>query len=116
MKLAIGAYAMIASAALAVPHVWLDPNVIGKAPVTNWTTFNGDYSGQRYSTLTQIGPGNVGQLAQMGFQDHESWSAARCANSCNQMHSSVGQRSALHHDSGSYVGSGCADGKPAVAL
>ena len=42
----------------------LDPNVLGKAPITTWPTFNGDYSGQRYSTLTQIAPTNVDQLTQ----------------------------------------------------
>src|SRR5579863_7149454 len=42
--------------------VSVDPRSIGKAPVTSWPTFNGDYSGARYSTLTQIDPGNVGQL------------------------------------------------------
>ena len=29
----------------------------------NWVSYNGDYSGARYSSLTQITPGNVGQLA-----------------------------------------------------
>ena len=28
----------------------------------NWPSYNGDYSGRRYSSLTQINPGNVGQL------------------------------------------------------
>ena len=37
--------------ALAATNVSLDPQEIGKAPIDNWTTFNGDYSGQRYSTL-----------------------------------------------------------------
>ena len=69
MRLASGVCAAIATAALAgvapaVPHVSLDPNAIGKAPISDWTTFNGDYSGRRYSTLTQIGPDNVNQLAQ----------------------------------------------------
>ena len=41
----------------------LDPNTIGRAPVTSWPTFNGDYSGERYSTLTQIGPANLNRLA-----------------------------------------------------
>src|SRR5229473_673141 len=30
---------------------------------TNWTTFSGDYTGQRHSALTQITPGNVAKLA-----------------------------------------------------
>jgi alcohol dehydrogenase (cytochrome c) len=69
MRFASGVCAAIAAAAVAgaglvVPHVSLDPNAIGKSPITSWTTFNGDYSGQRYSTLTQIGPNNVNQLSQ----------------------------------------------------
>lgn len=69
MRLLTGVCAAIVTAALAnagpaIPHVSLDPNAIGKTPVTSWTTFNGDYSGQRYSTLTQIVPANVGRLAQ----------------------------------------------------
>jgi len=43
--------------------VSLDPNSIGTTPVANWPTFNGDYSGRRSSTLTQIGPANVNRLA-----------------------------------------------------
>jgi acido-empty-quinoprotein group A len=58
------ATAVLASVTPAVPHVSLDPNAIGKTPITSWTTFNGDYNGQRYSTLTQIGPSNLNQLAQ----------------------------------------------------
>jgi alcohol dehydrogenase (cytochrome c) len=30
---------------------------------TNWTTFSGDYTGQRHSSLTQITPANVARLA-----------------------------------------------------
>lgn len=70
MKWASVVCAAIATATLAVaaapdvPHVSLDPNTIGKAPITSWPTFNGDYSGRRYSTLTQISPANVNQLVQ----------------------------------------------------
>jgi glucose dehydrogenase len=73
MRLPGGICAAIATAALAAaslaaqhvsPGVFLDPNEIGKAPVTSWPTFNGDYSGERYSTLTQIKPANVNRLAQ----------------------------------------------------
>lgn len=58
------ATAALSAVAPATPHVALDPNDLGKAPVSAWPTFNGDYSGRRYSTLTQIGPGNLDQLAQ----------------------------------------------------
>ena len=43
-------------------RVFLDPKLIGKPPVDSWTTFNGDYTGQRYSTLTAITPSNVDKL------------------------------------------------------
>jgi acido-empty-quinoprotein group A len=67
MKLAAGfctaiATAALAGAALHAPVVSVDPNTIGKAPVTSWPTFNGDYSGERYSTLAEIGPGNLNRL------------------------------------------------------
>jgi alcohol dehydrogenase (cytochrome c) len=51
-------------AAQAAPHVSLNPAEIGKPPVTSWPTFNGDYTAQRYSTLTQIKPSNLNRLAQ----------------------------------------------------
>lgn len=34
-----------------------------KAPTTTWPTYNGDYSGRRYSTLGQITTSNAGSLA-----------------------------------------------------
>ena len=57
------AMAVLSVAARTSPHVSLDPNDVGKPPVTRWPTFNGDYSGRRYSTLTEIGPGNLNRLA-----------------------------------------------------
>jgi acido-empty-quinoprotein group A len=61
---AVIATAMLAGGAPAAEHVSSDSNPFGEAPTTSWPTFNGDYSGERYSTLTQIGPANVNQLAQ----------------------------------------------------
>ena len=67
MKLILRGCASIATLALlgASTHtstVSVDPNTIGQAPVTRWPTFNGDYSGARYSTLTQIRPANLNRL------------------------------------------------------
>ena len=67
MKPASGFWMVIATAALVgvpvdSPMVSVDPNAIGADPVTSWSTFNGDYSGERYSTLTQIGPDNLDRL------------------------------------------------------
>jgi alcohol dehydrogenase (cytochrome c) len=57
------AAAVLLSSSFSAQKVALDPNMIGKAPVTSWPTFNGDYSGKRYSTLTQISPENLNRLA-----------------------------------------------------
>src|ERR1700675_5167527 len=40
----------------------LDPAALLKPPTDTWPTYNGDYSGRRYSTLDQIHAGNVGSL------------------------------------------------------
>src|SRR5215472_11020685 len=40
----------------------LDPAALLKAPTDTWPTYNGDYSGRRYSTLKQINQSNVNQL------------------------------------------------------
>jgi acido-empty-quinoprotein group A len=73
MRLAAGILIAIATAALAgvaptvpqaSPNASVDPGAIGKAPITSWPTFNGDYSGRRFSTLTQIAPSNVSHLTQ----------------------------------------------------
>ena len=68
-KSAAGLCAAIAAAGMCLAaadgrHVFLDPEAIGKPAVTNWTTFNGDYTAQRYSTLNQIGPDNVSRMRQ----------------------------------------------------
>jgi alcohol dehydrogenase (cytochrome c) len=52
----------LAGAPLRSPVVSVDPGAIGNAPVTSWPTFNGDYTGQRYSTLKQIDAANVSRL------------------------------------------------------
>ena len=41
----------------------LDPAALLKPATNTWPTFNGDYSGRRYSTLSQINQGNVKQLS-----------------------------------------------------
>jgi len=41
----------------------LDPASLLKMPTDSWPTYHGDYSGRRYSTLTQINSDNVKNLA-----------------------------------------------------
>src|SRR6266436_421469 len=40
----------------------LDPAMLLNPPTDTWPTYNGDYSGRRYSTLDQINAGNVNSL------------------------------------------------------
>jgi len=41
----------------------LDRALLLKPPTDNWPTFNGDYSGRRFSTLTKIDTTTVHQLS-----------------------------------------------------
>jgi alcohol dehydrogenase (cytochrome c) len=38
-------------------------DLLQKPVADNWPSYNGDYTGARYSSLTQITPGNVGRMA-----------------------------------------------------
>src|SRR6202167_3464536 len=40
----------------------LDPAKLLAPPTDSWPTYNGDYSGRRYSTLAQINQSNVGEM------------------------------------------------------
>jgi acido-empty-quinoprotein group A len=40
----------------------LDPAALFKPPTDTWPTYNGDYSGKRFSTLDQINAGNINSL------------------------------------------------------
>jgi acido-empty-quinoprotein group A len=49
----------------------LDPGKLLQLPTDTWPTYNGDYSGRRYSPLTQINRENVGLLTlAWAFQTH----------------------------------------------
>ena len=58
---------LAAAGMLALPAIasaqGLDPAALVKAPVNSWPTYNGDYSGRRFSELKQIDLGNVENLA-----------------------------------------------------
>ena len=59
MKLLIG---LLLTALACLADDGLDPKAIAKPPAGTWPTYNGDYSGKRYSPLTQINQTNVKQL------------------------------------------------------
>src|SRR6476469_5839229 len=41
----------------------LDPAKLGQPPTDSWPTYNGDYSGRRFSTLSKINTDNIGSLS-----------------------------------------------------
>jgi acido-empty-quinoprotein group A len=54
---------ILAAAAIAASAQGLDPALLLKPPSDSWPTYNGDYSGRRFSTLDQINAGNVKNLS-----------------------------------------------------
>ena len=40
----------------------LNPAKLGGPPIDTWPTYNGDYSGRRYSTLSKINQSNINSL------------------------------------------------------
>ena len=57
---------LLSTAALPIPSATaqgLDPAALLKPATDTWPTYNGDYSGARFSTLDQINAGNVNALA-----------------------------------------------------
>src|SRR5690242_1201344 len=53
--LALGAIALFAQG--------LDPAKLQQPPTDSWPTYNGDYSGRRFSTLTKINDSNINSLS-----------------------------------------------------
>jgi acido-empty-quinoprotein group A len=77
-------FCMAVAAALIVPafaasDVSVDPKTLGKPPINSWPTFNGDYTGQRFSTLKEINAANVDQIAQQWVYKITSVGAQRGA-------------------------------------
>jgi alcohol dehydrogenase (cytochrome c) len=56
------AAASLSTAMAATDVPGLDPDLIGKPPVDSWSTYSGDFTGQRFSPLTQINEKNVKNL------------------------------------------------------
>ncbi len=57
------AIALLLSAAVVYGQGGLDPALLRKPPTDAWPTYNGDYSGRRFSTLTHINAANVKGLS-----------------------------------------------------
>src|SRR5438093_12531322 len=56
------ALAVVLLVARSLPAEGLDPLKLGAPPTDSWPTYNGDYSGRRYSTLTKINRANIDSL------------------------------------------------------
>ncbi|HEX4772014.1 MAG TPA: acido-empty-quinoprotein group A [Bryobacteraceae bacterium] len=62
---------ILTASALTLAAQGLDPTALLKPPTDAWPTYNGDYSGRRYSTLDQINKDNVHSLSlAWSFQTH----------------------------------------------
>ena len=59
----VPAVAVTATALLAAAQAPLDPAKLLKPGTDSWPTYNGDYSGRRFSTLTKVNANNVGALS-----------------------------------------------------
>lgn len=55
-----------------VPDVGLNPATLSQPPVASWPTYNGDYSGRRFSTLNKINDQNVKSLSLAWVYDIKS--------------------------------------------
>src|SRR3954466_9336434 len=59
---AAGAF-VCAAVLVATAQTGLDPSKLLNPGTDSWPTYNGDYSGRRFSTLTKINANNVGSLS-----------------------------------------------------
>ena len=76
----------------------LDPAKLLIPPTDTWPTYNGDYSGRRFSPLTQINQSNVNSLRSSGCTASTSARSEAFGGPHNQIHAAAGQRhSVLHH-------------------
>src|ERR1019366_6314795 len=63
--------ALLAASMACLQGQGLNPEALLKPPTSAWPTYNGDYTGRRYSTLSQINQHNVGSLTlAWAFQTH----------------------------------------------
>src|SRR5450631_3910714 len=64
---ASGHVQVVIALCLASASLWaqatLDPAKLLQPPTDTWPTYNGDYSGRRYSTLAKINASNINSLA-----------------------------------------------------
>jgi alcohol dehydrogenase (cytochrome c) len=65
--LALAGCVALATASAGARAQPLDMATVGAPPTTQWPTYNGDYTGERFSPLHQINSGNIGRI-------EEQWS------------------------------------------
>ena len=68
---------LLASFCVSLSAQLLDPALLAKPATNAWPTYNGDYSGRRFSTLTQINRSNVKHLTLAWNRPHQDWRDSR---------------------------------------
>src|SRR3990170_8057478 len=63
MKRLVFAFVLIGCAASAFAQTGVDSSQLSKPPTDSWPTYNGDYSGRRFSPLKEITDSNVQSLS-----------------------------------------------------
>ncbi|MGH9647880.1 MAG: acido-empty-quinoprotein group A, partial [Bryobacteraceae bacterium] len=61
-KILLGAFLCASTLVAVLVAQALDPAKLLQPPTDSWPTYNGDYTGRRYSPLKQINQANVGTL------------------------------------------------------
>lgn len=57
------ALAVATATAVLSGQMFVDPSTFNRPPTDSWPTYNGDYSGRRFSPLTKINASNVQALS-----------------------------------------------------
>ena len=95
----------LASAAVLVgtAQTGLDPAKLLNPGTDSWPSYNGDYTGRRFSTLTKINDGNVSALS-LAWVYRLNPGAGHEQPGQHQGHAAAGERRDVSHRAGSRLG------------
>ncbi len=75
----------------------LTPAELLKPPADSWPTYNGDYSGRRFSSLTQINASNVQNLALSWATRFTAGGGGTGRGRADQIDAAAGERHPVFH-------------------
>ncbi len=84
----------------------LSPTKLGAPPTDTWPTYNGDYSGRRYSPLSKINQGNINSLSLAFVYRANGALGGGPSRRTHLFDTGGGQRRSVLHHAGSRVGGG----------